>query len=84
MDIVDNMDLQQEISKTVGTPILDDDVRIGCRDVNVFYNKNVQAIFDVNIDVAKNQILAMIGPSGCGKSTLLVAESRHFCVVLIE
>jgi phosphate transport system ATP-binding protein len=76
MDIANKMDLHQEISQTVGTPMLDSSVRIGCRDVNVFYNKDVQAIFDVNIDIGKNQILAMIGPSGCGKSTLLRCFNR--------
>ena len=76
MEISDNMDLDQEISKTVGSPLLESKVRIACRDVNVFYNKNVQAIFNVNLDIGKNQILAMIGPSGCGKSTLLRCFNR--------
>jgi len=76
MEISDNMDLDQEISKTVGSPLLESKVRIACRDVNVFYNKNVQAIFNINLDIGKNQILAMIGPSGCGKSTLLRCFNR--------
>ena len=76
MEISDNMDLDQEISKTVGSPFLESKVRIACRDVNVFYNKNVKAIFNVNLDIGKNQILAMIGPSGCGKSTLLRCFNR--------
>ena len=33
-------------------------------------------IYDKNIDVAKNQVLAMIGPSGCGKSTFLRCLNR--------
>ncbi len=70
-----NIDLKQEIKKTVGKPIIDNP-NISCRGVNVFYNKTNQAVFDVNIDIAKNQIIAMIGPSGCGKSTFIRCLNR--------
>jgi phosphate transport system ATP-binding protein len=59
---------------TVGE-IYVDDPRMTCRDVNVFYGQK-QAIFDVNLDIAKNQVIAMIGPSGCGKSTFLRCLNR--------
>ncbi len=70
--------LEQTIGKTVGYPLLLDgqQAKVCCRDVNVFYHQTVQAIFDVSVDVGKNQILAMIGPSGCGKSTLLRCLNR--------
>ena len=45
------------------------------RDVNVYYGDK-RAIHDVNIDIARNQVLAMIGPSGCGKSTFLRCLNR--------
>ncbi|MEH6551108.1 MAG: phosphate ABC transporter ATP-binding protein PstB [Pseudomonadales bacterium] len=45
------------------------------RNVNVFYGDK-QAIFDVNIDVGANEVIAMIGPSGCGKSTFLRSINR--------
>ena len=32
-----------------------------------------RVLFDVNLDVRRGQIVAMVGPSGCGKSTLLRA-----------
>lgn len=78
MNLKNNTQLEEEISTTVGNPIIQDNanIRISCRDVNIFYNENIQAIFDVNLDVGKNQILAMIGPSGCGKSTLLRSFNR--------
>jgi phosphate transport system ATP-binding protein len=51
------------------------DPRMTCRNVNVFYGEK-QAIFDVSLDIAKNQVISMIGPSGCGKSTFLRCLNR--------
>lgn len=45
------------------------------RNVNIFYGEK-QAIYDVNVDIGKNQVIAMIGPSGCGKSTFLRSLNR--------
>jgi phosphate transport system ATP-binding protein len=61
-------------SKTVGTVLVGDPL-IQARDVNVYYGEK-RAITDVNIDIARNQVLAMIGPSGCGKSTFLRCLNR--------
>jgi phosphate transport system ATP-binding protein len=46
-----------------------------CRDVSVFYAYK-QALKNVSIDIARQQVLAMIGPSGCGKSTFLRCLNR--------
>ena len=43
--------------------------------VDVFYGDK-QAIFDVSLDLGKNEVLSMIGPSGCGKSTFLRCLNR--------
>ena len=51
------------------------DARMKIRDVNVFYGQK-QAIFDVNLDIGSNAVVAMIGPSGCGKTTLLRCLNR--------
>ncbi|MGB1403916.1 MAG: phosphate ABC transporter ATP-binding protein PstB [Porticoccaceae bacterium] len=45
------------------------------RNINVFYSDK-QAIHDVSIDIAQNEVIAMIGPSGCGKSTFLRTLNR--------
>jgi len=45
------------------------------RDVNVSYGDK-QAVFGVDLDIAKNEVIAMIGPSGCGKSTFLRCMNR--------
>ncbi len=49
--------------------------KISSRGVNVFYGEK-QALFDVNLDIPKNQVTALIGPSGCGKSTFLRCINR--------
>lgn len=59
---------------TVGD-IYVDDPRMTCRNVNVYYGDK-QAIFDIDLDIGKNQVISMIGPSGCGKSTFLRCLNR--------
>jgi phosphate transport system ATP-binding protein len=41
-----------------------------------FYYGDFQALIDLNINVRKNQITALIGPSGCGKTTFLRSLNR--------
>ncbi len=45
------------------------------RNLSFFYGK-VQALKNVSLSFASNQITAIIGPSGCGKSTLLRCFNR--------
>jgi phosphate transport system ATP-binding protein len=59
---------------TVGCVTVDNAL-ICARDVNVYYGDK-HAIRNVNVDIARNQVLAMIGPSGCGKSTFLRCINR--------
>ena len=41
-----------------------------------FYYGNTRALTDINIDLEKNKVTALIGPSGCGKSTFLRTLNR--------
>lgn len=52
-----------------------DKPKMSMRNVNVFY-EDKQAIHEVSVDIAKNEVIAMIGPSGCGKSTFLRSLNR--------
>jgi len=61
-------------AKTIGDITVPSPV-FSCRDVDVFYGDK-HAIKKVNIDIARQQVLAMIGPSGCGKSTFLRCLNR--------
>ena len=58
----------------IGSPFVEQS-RIQVRDLNVFY-ADTQALSDINLDVGKRQVLALIGPSGCGKSTFLRCLNR--------
>ena len=58
----------------VGSSLLDD-AKMSMRDVSVYY-ADKQAIHSVDLDIGKNQVIAMIGPSGCGKSTFLRSLNR--------
>ncbi|MCG6863434.1 MAG: phosphate ABC transporter ATP-binding protein PstB [Chromatiaceae bacterium] len=51
------------------------DARMVCRGVDVYYDDK-QAITNVSLDIAKNEVVSMIGPSGCGKSTFLRCLNR--------
>jgi phosphate transport system ATP-binding protein len=51
------------------------DIKVEVKNLSFFYG-NVQALKDVNINIAKNQITALIGASGCGKTTFLRCLNR--------
>ena len=59
---------------TTGNPFVESP-RMACRGVSVDYSSK-RAVFNVNLDIARNEVIAMIGPSGCGKSTFLRCLNR--------
>ena len=60
--------------KTTGEPFVANP-KMSAREVNVYYGDK-QAIKNVGLDIASNEVVAMIGPSGCGKSTFLRTLNR--------
>ena len=66
--------IETDVKGTVGNPFVDSP-RMTCRDVYVYYGDTC-AIKKASIEVACNEVLAMIGPSGCGKSTFLRCLNR--------
>lgn len=60
--------------QTVGN-VFSDDPKMAMRNVDVFYGEK-KAINNVTLDLARNQVTALIGPSGCGKSTFLRSLNR--------
>ncbi|MBU2580365.1 MAG: phosphate ABC transporter ATP-binding protein [Alphaproteobacteria bacterium] len=61
--------LKSSTAQTIGEP------KIVARDVSVYYGEK-QALFDVDVNVPRNSVMAFIGPSGCGKSTFLRCINR--------
>lgn len=47
------------------------DAYISLVNVNKVYDNLVQAVYDFNLNVQKNEFIVLVGPSGCGKSTTL-------------
>jgi len=68
------LDSSRDYRQTVGK-IEVADTKMSMRDVNVSYGDK-QAVFGVDLDIFKNEVIAMIGPSGCGKSTFLRCMNR--------
>ena len=54
---------------------MDNNVKISARNVNLYYGDN-HALKNINMDIKKNKVTALIGPSGCGKSTFLKSLNR--------
>jgi len=48
---------------------------ISISNFNLFYGA-AQALYDVNMEIQRGMVTALIGPSGCGKSTLLRSLNR--------
>ncbi|OBU16517.1 phosphate ABC transporter ATP-binding protein [Photobacterium aquimaris] len=53
----------------------DEKTALSIEGLNLHYGQT-QALFDINMRIAKGQVTAFIGPSGCGKSTLLSCINR--------
>jgi len=49
--------------------------RIVVEDLNVYFDE-LHVLKDVNIEIPKNAVTALIGPSGCGKSTFIRTLNR--------
>ncbi len=61
--------------RDAGDPSVAHETKLRIRDLNLFYG-TFCAVRDVSMDIAANQITAIIGPSGCGKSTFLRSINR--------
>lgn len=48
---------------------------ISARNLNLYYGDK-QGLNNINMDIIKNKITALIGPSGCGKTTFLKTLNR--------
>ncbi len=49
--------------------------QVSVKDLSVFYGE-MQALYDIILDIPTKRVTALIGPSGCGKSTFLRCLNR--------
>ncbi|MDH6265192.1 phosphate transport system ATP-binding protein [Rhizobium sp. SG_E_25_P2] len=71
-----NMLTDIEVEKALVKPMSDTpELKMIGKDVSVYYGEK-RALFDVNLNIRKNTVTALIGPSGCGKSTFLRSLNR--------
>jgi len=64
------------LGRTAGNRRMEDeDIAIRVNKLDLFYGSK-QALFGVDMQIARKRVTAFIGPSGCGKSTLLRCFNR--------
>jgi phosphate transport system ATP-binding protein len=67
-------DIEAQAQAQAGhSPITEESIAV--EDLSLFYGES-QALSNINMSIAKQQVTAFIGPSGCGKSTLLRCFNR--------
>jgi phosphate transport system ATP-binding protein len=66
--------IDDEDFQTIGEIGASDPV-MSVRNCDVYYGDK-QALSNINLDIGRNEVVAMIGPSGCGKSTFIRCLNR--------
>lgn len=56
-------------------------IKIKVKNLDFFYD-NVQALFDITMDIEEKKVTALIGPSGCGKSTFIRVFNRMNDIII--
>ena len=54
----------------------EEEVALKVDKLNLFYNRDTQALCDIELEIHRQRVTAFIGPSGCGKSSLLRCFNR--------
>ncbi|MEP1471780.1 MAG: phosphate ABC transporter ATP-binding protein PstB [Halieaceae bacterium] len=70
------IDIQALKRAPAGVEQLPAETSLQVQNLSLFYNQDVQALHDINLDIPKKRVTAFIGPSGCGKSSLLRCFNR--------
>ena len=64
-----------DAKRTMSGNMNEQSYKMAGKDVSVYYGQK-RALFDVNLNIRRNAVTALIGPSGCGKSTFLRTLNR--------
>ncbi|AFN75867.1 phosphate ABC transporter, ATPase subunit [Melioribacter roseus P3M-2] len=60
--------------------VTEEEAVVSTKNLSAYFGEK-QALFEVNLNIPKNQVTAIIGPSGCGKSTFLRCLNRMHEVI---
>lgn len=71
---ISQVETQAKTIKTVREKQMTD-IKLSTHHFN-FYYSNIKALSNIDINIKKNKVTALIGPSGCGKSTFLRSLNR--------
>lgn len=74
-DISISLDDERDSDKQTFGDIRATDPVITVRDCNVYYG-DTHALKNIDLDIGRSEVVALIGPSGCGKSTFLRCLNR--------
>jgi phosphate transport system ATP-binding protein len=64
------------LNRTAAQEKLPLDASLRVENLQLFYNRDKQALRDINLEIPRQRVTAFIGPSGCGKSSLLRCFNR--------
>ena len=70
---IDIQALNRGIGDDTGAPM---ETSLRVEGLDLYYNQDAQALYDINLEIPRQRVTAFIGPSGCGKSSLLRCLNR--------
>ena len=73
--VVEAIEARDPVRAEIHDAVFEEETVLEVKDFDFYYGA-AQALFGVNMPIAKGKITAIIGPSGCGKSTLLRSINR--------
>ncbi|MFT6285855.1 MAG: phosphate transport system ATP-binding protein [Alcanivorax sp.] len=70
------IDIQALKRPQIGDTLAPSETSLRVQDLNLYYDQDSQALFNIDLEIPKQRVTAFIGPSGCGKSSLLRCFNR--------
>ncbi|MCC7061173.1 MAG: phosphate ABC transporter ATP-binding protein [Planctomycetes bacterium] len=65
----------ERVESKIHDVFANEDCVLGVENFSLFYGES-KALHDINLQIPRGKVTALIGPSGCGKSTLLRSVNR--------
>jgi subfamily B ATP-binding cassette protein MsbA len=73
------LDTIPDVNDRPGARVVDKvEGRVTFEDVSFSYERDADVLYDIDIDIAPGEIIALVGPSGAGKSTMFSLIPRFY------